>query len=431
VKRILEKQLLAWKDSSRRKPLVLRGARQVGKTWLVENVLAGEFDNVVKIDFEKKRAFRSYFEDDLDPVKIVNYLELATEAITPGRTLLFFDEIQACPRAIMALRYFYEEMPELHVVAAGSLLEFAFSEISVPVGRVQYMQVYPLSYFEYLLSVRGKLLADESLKHPSAVSGHIQNMLLEELRQYFFIGGMPESVKTWHNTKSMIEVFEVQSEILDSYRDDFLKYKPQVDPGCLDAVFLSGARMVGEQLIYTKLDSGHSGQTNRKAFDLLVKARILNKIPSCNPSGISLGATASRKKFKASFLDVGLMQRLCGVPADTELLQKDLLSFYRGKLAEQFVAQELLVYHGPDLFYWARDARGSSAEVDYLLSCNGEIYPVEVKSGSGGSLKSMHMLLRTYQNCPRGLIMYSGEYKLLPEQKLEFLPLYGVGALCR
>ncbi|RKZ03477.1 nuclease [Candidatus Fermentibacteria bacterium] len=431
MKRILEKQLLAWKDSSRRKPLVLRGARQVGKTWLVENVLAGEFDNVVKIDFEKKRAFRSYFEDDLDPVKIVNYLELATEAITPGRTLLFFDEIQACPRAIMALRYFYEEMPELHVVAAGSLLEFAFSEISVPVGRVQYMQVYPLSYFEYLLSVRGKLLADESLKHPSAVSGHIQNMLLEELRQYFFIGGMPESVKTWHNTKSMIEVFEVQSEILDSYRDDFLKYKPQVDPGCLDAVFLSGARMVGEQLIYTKLDSGHSGQTNRKAFDLLVKARILNKIPSCNPSGISLGATASRKKFKASFLDVGLMQRLCGVPADTELLQKDLLSFYRGKLAEQFVAQELLVYHGPDLFYWARDARGSSAEVDYLLSCNGEIYPVEVKSGSGGSLKSMHMLLRTYQNCPRGLIMYSGEYKLLPEQKLEFLPLYGVGALCR
>jgi predicted AAA+ superfamily ATPase len=119
------------------------------------------------------------------------------------------------------------------------------------------------------------------------------------------------------------------------------------------------------------------------------------------------------------------------VPADTELLHKDLLSVYRGKLAEQFVAQELLVYHGPDLFYWARDARGSSAEVDYLLSCNGEIYPVEVKSGSGGSLKSMHMLLRTYQNCPRGLIMYSGEYKLLPEQKLEFLPLYGVGALCR
>ena len=431
MKRILEKQLLAWKDSSRRKPLVLRGARQVGKTWLVENVLASEFENIVKIDFEKKRAFRSYFEDDLDPVKIVNYLELATEAITPGRTLLFFDEIQACPRAIMALRYFYEEMPELHVVAAGSLLEFAFSEISVPVGRVQYMQVYPLSFYEYLLSARGELLADESLKHPSTVNWHIQHMLLEELRQYLFIGGMPESVKTWRSTKSMVEVFEVQSEILNSYRDDFLKYKPQVDPGCLDAVFLNSARTVGEQLIYTKLDPGHSGQTNRKAFDLLVKARILNKIPSCNPSGIPLGATASRKKFKASFLDVGLMQRLCGVPADTELLQKDLLSVYRGKLAEQFVAQELLVYHGPDLFYWARDARGSSAEVDYLLSCNGEIYPVEVKSGSGGSLKSMHMLLRTYRNCPRGLIMYSGEYKLLPEQKLEFLPLYGVGALCR
>jgi predicted AAA+ superfamily ATPase len=431
MKRMLEKDLLAWKDSNRRKPLVLRGARQVGKTWLVENVLAGEFENIVKIDFEKKRAFRSYFEDDLDPARIVNYLELATETITPGRTLLFFDEIQACPRAIMALRYFYEEMPELHVVAAGSLLEFAFGEISVPVGRVQYMQVNPLSFYEYLLSIRGELLAAESLKHPSTVSVHVHDMLLEELRQYFFIGGMPESVKTWHDTKSMVEAFEVQSEILSSYRDDFSKYRPQVNTGCLDAVFLNSARAVGEQLIYTKLDSGHSGQTNRKAFDLLVKAGLLNKVSSCNPSGIPLGATARRRKFKASFLDIGLMQRLCGVPADTELLQKDLLSVYRGKLAEQFVAQELLIYHGPDLYYWARDARGSSAEVDYLLSCGGEVYPVEVKSGSAGSLKSMHMLLRTYRNCPRGLILYSGEYKLLPEQKLEFLPLYSTGSLCR
>ncbi len=430
MKRILEKQLLAWKDSSRRKPLILRGARQVGKTWLVENVLAGEFENIVKIDFEKKKSFRSYFEDDLDPLKIINFLELATETIIPGRTLLFFDEIQACPRAFMALRYFYEDMPDLHIVAAGSLLEFAFGEISVPVGRVQYMQVNPLSFFEYLLSIRGEPLAAESLKHPGTVSGHVQDMLLDELRQYFFVGGMPEAVKTWRDTKSMVEAFEVQSEILNSYRDDFSKYKPQVDSNCLDAVFLNCARMVGEQLIYTKLDPGHGGQTNRKAFDLLVKARILNKIPSCNPSGIPLGATANQKKFKASFLDIGLMQRLCGIPADTELLQKDLLSIYRGKLAEQFVAQELLVYHGPSLFYWARNARGSSAEVDYLLSCNGEIYPIEVKSGSGGSLKSMQMLLRTYQNCPRGLVMYSGNYKLIPEQKLEFLPLYSVGALC-
>lgn len=429
--RTLEKQLLAWKGSKRRKPLVLRGARQVGKTWLVEHILAKEFENCVKIDFEKKKNLQAYFEGDLDPVKILSYLELSTEKITPGKTLLFFDEIQACPRAIMALKYFCEDMPELHVVAAGSLLEFAFENISIPVGRVQYLHVYPMSFFEYLAAVRGELLATESLKHPDTVDIPVQDILLKELRQYIFIGGMPECVKTWRDSKSMIESFEVQSEILESYRDDFSKYKPQVDSACLDAVLLRCAKSVGEQLIYTKLDNGHTGPTNRKAFDLLTKARILIKIPSCVPSGLPLGGTANQKKFKASILDIGLMQRLCQAPVDVELQQKNLLSMFRGKLAEQYVAQELLAYHGSDLFYWARDARGSSAEVDFLLSCNGTIYPIEVKSGAGGSLKSMHMLLQKYKNCPRGLVLYDGNYKNLPDQKLEFLPLYSVAGLCK
>ncbi|MCD4775436.1 MAG: AAA family ATPase, partial [Candidatus Aegiribacteria sp.] len=235
MKRMLEKQLLEWKESKRRKPLILRGARQVGKTWLVENILAEEFENYVKIDLEKMNNLHIYFEGELDPKKIVNYLELSTKPITPGKTLLFLDEIQACPRAITALRYFYEVMPELHVIAAGSLLEFAFGEISVPVGRVQYMQVYPMSFYEYLNAIRGESLAAESLKHPGTVDERVQNMLLEELRRYFFIGGMPECVKTFSESGSMLETFRVQSEIIESYRDDFSKYKPHVDPACLDA----------------------------------------------------------------------------------------------------------------------------------------------------------------------------------------------------
>ncbi len=429
MKRILEKQLLEWKESKRRKPLILRGARQVGKTWLVENILAEEFENYVKIDLEKMNNLHTYFEGELDPRKIVNYLELSTKPITPGKTLLFLDEIQACPRAITALRYFYEDMPELHVIAAGSLLEFAFGEISVPVGRVQYMQIYPMSFYEYLNAIRGESLARESLKHPRTVDEQVQNMLLEELRRYFFIGGMPECVKTFSDSGSMLETFKVQSEIVESYRDDFSKYKPHVDPACLDAVVLNCAKSVGEQLIYTKLNDGHTGQTNRKAFDLLIKAGVIKKIPSCNPSGLPLGATANQKKFKASILDIGLMQRLCQTPVDLELQRKDLLEMFRGKLAEQFVAQELLAYHGPDLFYWSRDARGSSAEVDYLLTFNGKIYPIEVKSGATGSLKSLHMLLQKYSNCPRGLVLYDGIYKYLPEQKLEFLPLYSAGGM--
>ncbi len=430
MQRLLEKQLVEWKHSRRRKPLILRGARQVGKTWLVENVLAKEFDSFVKIDLEKRADLHVHFEKDLDPRVIVSYLELAVGRITPAKTLLFLDEIQACPRAITALRYFYEEMPELHVVAAGSLLEFAFGDVSVPVGRVQYLHVYPMTFYEYLVAVGKEPMAEHALAPPSSVDEPVQQMILQELKRFFFVGGMPECVRTWRDNGSMVETFQVQSEIIESYRDDFSKYKPHVDPACLDAVLLNAARSVGEQVKYTRLNDGHSGQTNRKAFDLLVKARVLHKIPACDPSGLPLGATANQKRFKASMLDIGLMQRLCQVPAELELQQENLLSMYRGKLAEQFVAQELLAWHGPELFYWAREARGSSAEVDYLVVCGGKIFPVEVKSGAGGSLKSLHLMLGKYPDCPGGLVLYGGVYKDLAEQKLEFLPLYSVTSLC-
>ncbi len=429
MKRLAEKQVIGWKDSPRRKPLVIRGARQVGKTWLVENVLAEQFDSLVKIDLEKRRDLHIHFAGTLEPRTILSHLELTTGRIIPGKTLLFFDEIQACPRAIMALRYFYEEMPELHVIAAGSLLEFAFGEISIPVGRVQYLHMYPMTFYEYLLAMGKELMAEHILKQPDTVAGSIQQMILNELRSYFFIGGMPECIKTYRDSGSMVETFHVQSEILDSYRDDFSKYMPRINTMCLDAVFLNVAKSVGEQLKYTRLNDGHSGQMNRKAFDLLVKARIIHKIPACDPSGLPLGATANQKKFKASLLDIGLMQRLCQVPVELELQQENLLAMYRGKLAEQFVAQELLAWHSSELFYWAREARGSNAEVDYLIVRQGKIYPVEVKSGAGGSLRSLHLMLEKYRNCPQGLVLYSGTSKKIPGRKLVFLPLYCVATI--
>ncbi len=424
MKRMAEKQVLEWKDSKRRKPLIIRGARQVGKTWLVENFLAEQFDSFVKIDLEKRRDIHTYFDGDLDPKTILNYLELEVGRITPGKTLLFFDEIQACPRAIMALRYFYECMPELHVVAAGSLLEFAFGEISIPVGRIQYLHMHPMTFYEYLLAMGKEQMAQYAIKSPVDIAEEIQKKILSELRSYFFIGGMPECVKTYRDSGSMVETFAVQSEILDSYRDDFSKYKPRVDTTCLNAVFLNTAKSIGEQLKYTRLNDGHSGQMNQRAFDLLVKARVIHKIPACDPSGLPLGATANPKKFKAVMLDIGLLQRLCQVPVELELKQENLLAMYRGKLAEQFVAQEMLAKSSSELFYWARNARSSSAEVDYLAVRQGDIYPVEVKSGATGSLKSLHLMLKEYQNCPQGLVLYSGTYKELPEQKLTFMPLY-------
>ncbi len=424
MQRLVEKQITGWKDSLRRKPLIIRGARQVGKTWLVENVLGNKFDSFVKIDLEKRRDLHTHFSQALEPRSILSHLELTTGRIIPGKTLLFFDEIQACPRAIMALRYFYEEMPDLHIVAAGSLLEFAFGEISIPVGRVQYLHMYPMTFYEYLLAMDKEQMAEYSLAQPDNITTSIQEIILRELRNYFFVGGMPECVKTYCNSGSMVETFQVQSEILESYRDDFSKYTPRMSTMCLDAVFMNVAKSIGEQLKYTRLNEGYSSQMNHKAFDLLAKAKIIHKIPVCNPSGLPLGATANPKKFKASMLDIGLMQRLCQVPVELELQQENLLAMYRGKLAEQFVAQELLAWHSSELFYWARDARGSNAEVDFLVVREGKIYPVEVKSGKGGSLRSLHLMLKKYDNCPQGLVLHSGTSDELPEQKLHFLPLY-------
>ncbi len=429
MKRLAEKRILTWKNSDNRKPLIIRGARQVGKTWLVKEVLAKEFEHFAMVDLETRRDLHRYFERNLVPGDILNGIEQITGHIEPGKTLLFLDEIQACPRAITALRYFYEEMPELHVVAAGSMLEFAFSEISVPVGRVQYLHIYPMTFYEYLLATGRETMADATLKCQKDVDPYQQEDILEELRKYFFIGGMPEAVKRYKDTGSLVKVFETQSEILDSYRDDFAKYTPRVDITCLDEVFLAASKSVGEQIKYARLCDSFTGVTNHKAFDLLVKAKVLHKVPSCDPSGLPLGASARQKKFKACMLDIGLLQRLCQVPVDIEMNQKDLLAIYRGQLAEQFVGQEMLAWHNRELYYWARGARGSSAEVDYLTVIDGEIYPVEVKSGPSGKLRSMHQMLKEYPNCPGGFVLYSGTYEQIPEQKITFLPLYAVATI--
>ena len=423
--RLIEKQMYHWKDSSRRKPLILRGARQVGKTWLVENRLAGEFEHFVKIDLEQDRQLHMAFGDNLDPRHMLNELEVFVGRITPGKTLLFIDEIQACPRAITALRYFYEKMPQLHVAAAGSMLEFAFEKISVPVGRVQYIHVNPMTFYEYLLAMDKEVIAQKIITLPDNNSKLLCNTILNELKQYFFIGGMPEVVKTYKNTLSRIEAFDVQSLILDSYRDDFAKYKPHVNTACIDAVFFNAAKSVGQQIKYTRLYDGASGVTNRKAFDLLVKAKILHKISSCDPSGLPLGISHG-KVFKSCMLDIGLLQNLCAVDIKTQLNENNLLAIYRGKLAEQFVAQEMLAWHSRQLYYWSRNAKNSNAEVDYLTVKQGKIYPVEVKSGPAGRLRSLHLMLKTYSDCECGWVLHSGPYRELPEQKLIFWPLYAV-----
>jgi len=422
--RIIEPRLIAWKERKRRKPLVVRGARQVGKTYSLKK-FGEQFENFVNVDLERHPEWASIFAGDLSAKEIRLQLEIVTgKKITPGRTLLFIDEIQSCPRAIMSLRYFYEDIPGLHVVAAGSLLEFALQEISFPVGRVQFLQMAPLSFYEYLLATNHEQAAAliNGAPHPLSAASH--SFLMTELRKYFFIGGMPESIGAFVETGSMQESFEVQAEIGETWRLDFAKYKPRVDYFCLYQVLTGLAQKAGRQIKYSHLSDDFSNPTIKKAFNLLCMANIARKVSAADPSGLPLEMSASAKIFKALLLDIGLMRYLSGMAVDTEYAGKDLSHIFRGAMAEQFVGQEMVAGGTEKNYYWSRRAKSSSAEVDFLAVVNDKIYPVEVKSGSSGRLKSLHLCLDKYKNCPAGLVFSDRPYQELPEQNLIFLPLY-------
>ena len=427
--RFIDNDLRRWQKSTRRKPLILRGARQVGKTWSIKEFGKSRFESLALVDLERNHSLRKLFDGDLKVTRICSDLEvLLQQKITPGKTLLFFDKIQACPRAITALRYFYEEMPELHVVAAGSLLEFALEENSFPVGRVQFLNLYPLCFAEYLEAIGNGAAAKAVLGNAAEISPAVHELLREELKRYFFIGGMPAAVKAYLENNSLRDAFEVQQEIAESYRMDFAKYTPRVDRFCLDSVFTSLSQHIGQQIKYARLGEGYSNPTLKKSFDALCLAQVARKIPSVDPSGLPLGATASAKVFKALMLDIGLMRYLSGMPNDIEYAKSDLLAIYRGAMAEQFVGQEMLAAQQGTLYYWERAAKNSSAEVDYLAVLNGKIHPVEVKSGATGSLRSLHLFLATYPECGKALVFSDRPYADLPEQKITFLPLYSAFA---
>lgn len=431
MERYVFANIIDWVKSQRRKPLLLRGARQVGKTWLIEKLAMEQFEFYLKVDFEENSELVSLFSGDLNPLKICSDLELRTGIdIIAGKTLLFFDEIQICPRAIMALRYFYEKMPDLHVIAAGSLLEYAFSEISFPVGRIQSLEVHPMNFSEFLLASNYGKAAEICNNQISEVSASIHEFLLEQLRIYWLVGGMPECINEYVNTKSLKKAAEVQDEICETYRLDFNKYKPKTDINCLNAVFSTIAANVGKQIKYTGLAIDFTIPTIKKAYESLLLARIAKKIKSLSNIGIPLDVYASDKKFKNIFLDIGLMNRVMGIDYNEALSHKNLLAIYRGQLAEQFVGQEFAAATNNQLYYWSRDAKNSNAEIDYLMIFDGMIYPVEVKDGPSGKLRSLHLYRETYQPF-WSVVFHAGQTGVLENEKIVFLPLYFAGAFAQ
>lgn len=426
MKRQVLSKLIRWKNQQNRKPLIVRGARQVGKSFIIKHFGETCFDGeIYTINLEQRLDWHAVFETNLDANRILSELEiLLSTSFKPGEDLIFLDEIQECPKAIMALRYIYEELPDLHIIAAGSLLEFALQEISFPVGRVQMINMHPMSFSEFLVAMGkeklSKLISKEVKELPQAIHKSIN----EELKKYFFVGGMPECVKIYKETGKLFDVQQVQSDLINTYRQDFSKYNPLVDSRCINDVLSSVSGKVGQQLKYTKLSSRFSGPTNKKAIVLLSTARLIHLVYSTSPAALPLSSNTSEKRFKAIMVDIGLMVRLSGLSLANEYSKIELLSIFKGALAEQFIGQEFLVQGHEQLYYWSRDKKSSKAEVDYLIEKKGQIVPVEVKNSASGRLKSLHLLLSSYSNIKEGVVLSDGRFGTIPDQKLRFLPLY-------
>ncbi|MCK5097452.1 MAG: DUF4143 domain-containing protein, partial [Desulfobacteraceae bacterium] len=257
----------------------------------------------------------------------------------------------------------------------------------------------------------------------------IHDSILRELRTYFFIGGMPESIQVFIENGSIADSFDVHKELITTFQDDFSKYAPHADKHCLNDVFKNVAKNIGNQIKYTHLSESFSSPTIKKAFETLLNAKIITKIPSLSNITPPFNLNISLKKFKTLLLDIGLWQHLSGMSDYLELTKSDLSNTYRGALAEQFVGQELLCANDGEICYWARDKKGSSAEIDYLVTFDSKPYPIEVKSGKAGSLKSMHMILSNYPDCHSGIVFSTRTFEKLEEQKLIFLPLYYAGGI--
>lgn len=437
MNRIIESILIKWKNDSHRKPLLLRGARQVGKTYLVREFAKTHYKNFIEINFELQPEFKKIFQT-ADATRIIQNLNLlfGTHLIQPQHSLIFFDEIQQCPKAITSLRYFYENHPSYHIMGAGSLLEFVLKseELSIPVGRLDYLFMHPLTFEEFLGAIGEPNLQEflNSLKPNQEIPEIIHDKFLKLFKQYTLVGGMPAAVNIFLEDPVQGDYQKTHFSILQTYRDDFGKYASYAKLSHLQDVFDKTPSLVGQIYKYSHVNKDVPTREVRGAFDLLVQASVITRILKTSGYSLPLRKEIDEKKFKALFLDIGLMQTSCGLTKDIALTT-DLLSVYSGSVAEQVIGQNLLTlslpYIRPEVFFWSRDQKSSQAEIDYLLVVNSKIIPVEVKSGKTGSLKSMRFFLQEHPQSPFGV-----RFSQLPFSFYDHIlsvPLYAVGQIKR
>ena len=345
-----------------------------------------------------------------------------------GNTLLFFDEIQACPRAITSLRYFYEKMPTLPILGAGSLLEFDLQHIAMPVGRIDHLYLYPMSFGEFLeamgrQNLRNLLKENITQKLPEA----IHKQLLSFVRDYTIIGGMPEVVQKYSATQNVQECQKIQTSLIETYQKDFIKYAKRSQIKYLRHLFEAIPLQLGNKFVYRHISQDIKSREFSAALDLLEMAGIIYRVYHSSCSGIPLGATLDLKKFKVLFFDIGLALRILGTDIKPLFLNPDIALINKGAIAEAWGGLELIAYQDPyqkaKLYYWQREKRGAQSEVDYVINVSNQIIPIEVKSGSQGRLYSLHRFLEE-KKVKYGIKISQNAYA--SSEKIIELPFYDI-----
>ncbi len=421
MQRLILPDLLAWKASENRKPLIVKGARQVGKTWILKEFGSSHFKKSVYLNFETSKVLQGLFEPDFDIARILSTIEIVSGISIDEETLLIFDEIQEAPKGLTALKYFYENAPDYFVVAAGSFLGVSLQKNhTFPVGKVDFLYLYPLSFEEFLLNCGEEPLLHHLREKNLEIIRPFHEKLISLLREYYFTGGMPEVLQAWFQKKDANQVRDLQEKILQGYENDFGKYAPAAAVPKIRLVWDSIIRQLSKEnkkFTYNQLKKGARAQEFEVSIQWLVSAGLVYKCHRISKPAIPLKTYSEPDAFKLFLLDVGLLNAMAGINAQTLLIKNQVLKEYKGAMTEQFVCQELRLKY--ELFYWSSE-RGN-AELDFLIQKGDRIIPIEVKAEENLKAKSLAVYAEKYK--PEEAIRLSMSF-FREQEWMKNVPLY-------
>lgn len=425
MKRNAIKELYEWKENNDRKPLVILGARQVGKTWLMKEFGKEAYKKCAYVNFEDNDDLRGMFEHDFDIQRIIANLQWATDVTIDEDTLIILDEIQEAPRGITALKYFQEKAPQYHVIAAGSLLGIAMHKNdSFPVGKVDFMHLYPLSFYEFLNAIGEKKMVDLLQAKDWTMLTMVRAKFEERLRQYYFVGGMPAAVLAFVNDGDLNKVRTIQKSIIEAYERDFSKHAPAIEVPRIRMVWHSIPSQLSKEnrkFIYGMIKEGARAKDFELAIEWLKDAGLIYKVNRCKKAQLPLAAYEDFSAFKMFLSDIGLMGAMSNIPVQSLLNGNMLFSDFKGALTEQFVLQQMKTNQSLSIYYWSAD--NSRGEIDFLVQQEEKIIPIEVKAEENLQAKSLRMFVERNP----GLKGY--RFSMSPYREQDWLvnyPLYSV-----